>query len=110
MVSINSRLIDEYNYNLSKISYLDQINPEYVVLINTNTGATAGTNKSIKISLLKQYVNQQIQSDIDNKINESIKSLNTLTSELETKLNKLVDDNTDLNARVEALENCISLT
>lgn len=110
MVSINSRLIDEYSYNLSKISYLDQINPEYIVLINTNTDGTAGTNKSVKIGLLKQYISGKIQSDVDNIINESIKSLNTLTGELETKINKLSDNNDNLKARVEALENCISLT
>lgn len=110
MVSINSRLIDEYNFKLSKISDLNQINPEYVVLINTNTDGTAGTNKSIKIGLLKQYINQQIQSDIDNKINESIKSLNTLVGDLTTQINTLMDENNELKSRVETLENCISLT
>lgn len=130
MSTINSRLIDKYNYELKPISYLNEINSDYVVLINTNTDGTAGTNKKVKIGLLKNYINlsytksdvqdsiddesiqgqiNTLKNEINNKINETIKYLTDLTGQLETKVNSLIDDNSTLKLRVETLENLVSL-
>lgn len=45
MSTINSRLIDKYNYELKELSYLSDINSDYIVLINTNTDGTADSTK-----------------------------------------------------------------
>ena len=106
MGTINSKLIDKYNYELKPISYLNEINSDYVVLINTNTDGTAGTNKKVKIGLLKDYMNlsyngdisiesnlqnqiNELKQEINNKVNESLKSMQELTGDLETRVNTL---------------------
>lgn len=130
MSTVNSKLIDKYNYELKPISYLNEINSDYVVLINTNTDGTAGTNKKVKIGLLKNYINlsytesdvqdsiddesiqgqiNTLKNEINNKINETIKYLTDLTGQLETKVNSLINENSTLKHRVETLENLVSL-
>lgn len=130
MSTINSKLIDKYNYELKPLSYLNEINSDYVVLINTNTNGTAGTNKKVKIGLLKNYINlsytksdvqdsiddesiqgqiNTLKNEINNEINETIKYLTDLTGQLEAKVNSLIDDNSTLKLRVETLENLVSL-
>ena len=102
MSTINSRLIDEYNWGLKPISYLSDINSDYVVLINTNTDGTAGTNKKIKIGLLKNYIllsytesdvqdsvyDKSIQGQINN-LNDSVKNLQEHAGDLETRVNTI---------------------
>lgn len=137
MSTVNSKLIDKYNWELKPISCLSDINSDYVVLINTNTDGTAGTNKKVKIGLLKNYINlsytesdvqdsiddesiqgqintlkneiNTLKNEINNEINETIKHLTDLTGQLETKVNRLIDDNSTLKLRVETLENLVSL-
>lgn len=100
MSTINSKLIDKYNYELKPISYLDKIKSNYVVLINTNTD-TDGTppkNKKVEIGLLKDYINLSytgsgsIENNLQEQINELVESLKQtqeLTSDLETRVNTL---------------------
>lgn len=130
MSTINSRLIDKYNYEIKELSYLSDINSDYIVLINTNTDGTAETNKKVKIGLLKNYINlsytksdvqdsiddksiqgqiNTLKNEINNEINETIKHLTDLTGQLEMKVNSLIDENSTLKSRVETLENLVSL-
>lgn len=100
MSTINSKLIDKYNYELKPISSLDEIKPNYVVLINTNTDTDGAPpkNKKVEIGLLKDYINlsytglgsieNNLQEQI-NKLAESLKQTQELTSDLETRVNTL---------------------
>ena len=101
MSTINSRLIDKYNYELKELSYLSDINSDYIVLINTNTDGTAGywstgkallqlmseLNKEVQLANTKIYYILTLDNEVDKESTDSlniIAKFNTLSNSLNT--------------------------